>query len=186
MIGKSNPRDEIAAHLPALRAFAISLTRQPALADDMVQDAIIKAWTNIETFKIGSNMHAWLFTILRNTYFSHRRRYSREVGEGGLAFEETLTQKPDHDGRLQLRDLWNALQRIPFEQREALILVGALGFTYDEAAETCGVALGTIKSRANRARKAMMVELGINEREAMELTDGVTLAVISKGPRSSM
>lgn len=173
-----DPRDELVTHLPALRAFALSLTRNRATADDMMQDTVLKAWSNMEKFQPGTNMRAWLFTILRNNFYSSRRKLNREVADIDNVFSDTLSVKPDHDGRLQMADFKEALNQLPDEQREALILVGASGFAYDEAAEMCGVATGTIKSRVNRARAKLTELLHLDDEEALELTDSATLAVV--------
>ena len=146
-----DPKDELVTHLPALRAFALSLTRNRATADDMMQDAVLKAWSNMSKFQRGTNMRAWLFTILRNTYYSSRRKLNREVADIDNAFSDTLSVKPDHDGRLQMMDFKGAFEQLADEHREALILVGANGFSYDDAAEMCGVATGTMKSRVKLA-----------------------------------
>lgn len=175
----SDPRDELVDHLPAMRAFAISLTRNSATADDMVQDTLVKAWTNIEKFHVGSNMRAWLFTILRNTYYSSRRKARREVADVDGVFTESLAEKPAHDGHLQMNDFRTALGKLKDEQREALLLVGASGFSYEEAAEMCGVAVGTVKSRVNRARSQLVELMGLSEDEAMEMTDDATMSVLS-------
>ncbi|MCR9124654.1 MAG: RNA polymerase sigma factor [Rhodobacteraceae bacterium] len=178
---KTDPRDGLVEHLPALRAFALSLTRNGATADDMVQDTVVKAWTNIDKFAEGTNMRAWLFTILRNTYYSSRRKARREVADVDGVFTETLSVKPEHDGRLNLSDFRRVFETLPDEQREALILVGASGFSYEEAAEMCGVAVGTIKSRANRGRARLAELLDLNAESAFELTDAATVAVVSGG-----
>lgn len=178
-----DPRDELVSHLPAMRAFALSLTRNGATADDMVQDTVVKAWTNIDKFEVGTNMRAWLFTILRNTYYSSRRKVKREVADVDGVFAETLSVKPEHDGRLQMADFKDAFEQLPDEQREALVLVGASGFSYQEAAEMCGVAVGTIKSRANRGRAHLAELLDYDDESAMELTDPATMAVVvDSGP----
>lgn len=178
-----DPREELVSHLPALRAFALSLTRNSAAADDMVQDTVVKAWTNMDKFTPNTNLRAWLFTILRNTYYSSRRKLNREVADVDGAFTSSLSVKPDHDGRMQLADFRKAFETLPDEQREALILVGASGFSYEEAAGMCGVAIGTIKSRANRGRARLAEILELGENEPMELTDQATLAVVSgSGP----
>jgi RNA polymerase sigma-70 factor (ECF subfamily) len=174
-----DPKNELVEHLPALRAFALSLTRNGATADDMVQDTVVKAWSNIDKFAAGTNMRAWLFTILRNTYYSSRRKLKREVADVDGTFTASLAVKPDHDGRMQLTDFKKAFETLPDEQREALILVGASGFSYEEAAEMCGVAVGTIKSRANRARARLTELLRLDEDGPLELTDAATLSVIS-------
>ncbi|MFP7571170.1 RNA polymerase sigma factor [Marivita sp. S2033] len=175
----TDPREEIVEHLSAMRAFAMSLTRNSALADDMVQDALVKAWTKIDSYQPGTNMRAWLFTILRNTYYSHHRKARREVSDVDGELSASLSQKPDHDGRLQMRDFNRAFDQLNVEQREALVLVGAGGFSYEEAAETCGVAVGTIKSRVNRARRQLTVLMQLNDDEVMEATDIVTSGIVA-------
>jgi RNA polymerase sigma-70 factor (ECF subfamily) len=173
-----DPKDELVTHLPALRAFALSLTRNRATADDMMQDTVLKAWTNMDKFQAGTNMRAWLFTILRNTYYSSRRKLNREVADIDNAFSDTLSVKPDHDGRLQMMDFKDAFEQLADEHREALILVGASGFSYDDAAEMCGVATGTIKSRVNRARAKLTEILQLDDDDVLELTDAATMAVV--------
>jgi len=182
---KADPRDQLVEHLPAMRAFAISLTRNNSVADDMVQDAVVKAWTNIEKFSAGTNMRAWLFTILRNTYYSHRRKLRREVADPDGAFTQGLAEKPAHDGHLQIADFRKAFDQLPDEQREALILVGASGFSYEEAAGMCSVAVGTIKSRANRGRAKLAELLALDEGEELELTDKATMAVVTAARSSA-
>lgn len=181
----TDPREELVEHLPALRAFAISLTRNGSLADDLVQDTVVKAWSNMDKFQVGTNLRAWLFTILRNTFYSHRRKVKREVPDVDGIHAGALAAKPSHDGRLQMKDFMKAFDKLSDEQREALILVGASGFSYEEAAEMCGVAVGTIKSRANRGRSALADLLDLHDGEEMELTDRATMAVLSaNGTRS--
>ncbi|MFC3060570.1 RNA polymerase sigma factor [Paenirhodobacter populi] len=153
-----DPRDELPEHLGALRAFAMSLTRNPAAADDLVQDTIVKAWTHIDRFQRGTNLRAWLFTILRNTFYSDQRKRKREVPDPEGVHAATLYDKPAHDGRLAMTDFLHAFDQLSPEHREVLILVGASGFAYEEAAQMMGVAVGTVKSRANRAR-ARLAEL---------------------------
>ncbi len=179
-----DPRDEIITHLKPMRAFALSLTRDMARADDLVQDTVVKAWTNIDKFTVGTNMRAWLFTILRNTFYSERRKAKREVADVDGAMTERMSVKPAHDGHLALTDFRRAFEQLPAEQREALILVGAQGFAYEEAAKMCNCAVGTVKSRANRGRKRLAELLHMREDEAMELTDQATIAVISRSSGS--
>ena len=174
-----DPRDELVAHLPAMRAFALSLTRNASAADDLVQDTVVKAWSHFDRFLPGTNMRAWLFTILRNTFYSTRRRTVREVSDSDGALVGALAEKPEHDGRLQYADFVRAFQQLRDEQREALALVGALGHSYEEAAEMTGVAVATVKSRANRARARLASLLQLQEGDRLELTDGATLAVIA-------
>ncbi|MBV2358378.1 RNA polymerase sigma factor [Thalassococcus sp. CAU 1522] len=178
----TDPRDELVEHLGVLRAFALSLTRNPAAADDLVQDTVVKAWTNIDSFQPGTNMRAWLFTILRNTFYSLRRKRKREVEDVDGAMAASLATKPDHDGRLHFRDFRHAFDQLPDTQREALVLVGANGFSYEEAAETCGVAVGTIKSRVGRARARLAELLAVDDGEEMEFADKVTESVLSRHP----
>ena len=180
-----DPRDQLVEHLPAMRAFAISLTRNGAIADDMVQDTLVKAWTNIDKFEVGTNMRAWLFTILRNTYYSSRRKANREVADVDGIFTESLAEKPAHDGHMQMTDFRKALSALKDEQREALLLVGASGFSYEEAAVMCGVAVGTIKSRTNRARARIAELMGLRDDETLEMTDDATMSVISSSKVSS-
>lgn len=179
MMAKPDPRDEIIEHLQPLRAFAISLTRNPSLADDIVQDTVVKAWTNFDSFQPGTKMRAWLFTILRNSYYSHHRKFGREVEDVDGVHAARLAVKPSHDGKLMLNEVLNAFDHLSVEQREVLLLVGASGFSYEEAAEMCGVSLGTIKSRMNRGRTALSILLGYGDDPDFETTDRQTMAVLS-------
>lgn len=176
-----DPRDELVTHLGVLRAFALNLTRDPTMADDLVQDTVVKAWRNIDTFEVGTNMRAWLFTIQRNTYYSDFRKRRREVEDSTGAFAASLSVKPDHDGRLAMKDFMQAFVKLPDEQREALTLVGASGFSYEDAAHMCDVAIGTMKSRVNRGRRRLAELLELKEGEVISLTDKSTTAVISAG-----
>lgn len=180
----TDPRDEIVEHLPSMRAFARSLTRNPSSADDLVQDTVVKAWSNIDKFEAGTNMRAWLFTILRNTFYSAHRKQKREVEDIDGDMAERLSEKPAHDGRLAMKDFAVAFAELPDEQREALLLVGAEGFSYEEAADMCDCAVGTIKSRVNRARKRLTELLELRDDEELELTDAATVAVLS-GPSAA-
>jgi RNA polymerase sigma-70 factor (ECF subfamily) len=175
-----DPRGEIVDHLPALRAFALSLTREGASADDLVQDTIVKAWTHIDKFQPGTNLRAWLFTILRNTFYSARRKTRREVSDSDGIHAARQATRPEHDGRLALNDFRRAFEQLPDEQREALILVGASGFSYEEAAGMTGVAVGTVKSRANRGRRRLAELLKIENGEDLDMTDRATLAVMAQ------
>jgi RNA polymerase sigma-70 factor (ECF subfamily) len=151
-----NWRDDVVALIPALRAFAWSLSHNSADADDLVQDTLIKAWTHRAKFEPGTNLRAWLFTILRNTYYTAVVRRRREVSDESGKHAASLSAPPTQDWSVAMRSLQAALQRLPDEHREALILVGAVGLTYEEASEICGCALGTIKSRVNRARSRLL------------------------------
>lgn len=177
-----DPKDELITHLPAMRAFAMSLTRNSAMADDLVQDAVVKAWSNFHSFEAGTNMRAWLFTILRNTYYSLHRKRRREVEDPEGVMAGQLSVKPSHDGTMAMRDFEAAFSHLNDEQREALTLVGAEGFSYEEAAEMCGCAVGTIKSRTNRARKRLAELMQMEENESLDFTDKATLSVMSGKP----
>lgn len=143
---------DIVERLPNLRAFARSIAGDPSKADDLVQETIVKALANLHSFEIGTNLTAWLFTILRNHYYSEVRRLWREVEDADGVYAARLVSQPRQLDQVELNDFQAALALLPVEQREALILVGASGFAYEDAARICGCAVGTIKSRVNRAR----------------------------------
>ena len=149
-------RDQLVALIPALRAFAWSISRNGADADDLVQDTLTKAWRHRDKFETGTNLRAWLFTILRNTYYTAVLRRRREVRDEDGQHAYALTSAPTQEWSLAIRTLQLALDQLPPEHREALILVGAVGLSYEEAAAICGCALGTIKSRVNRARHRLL------------------------------
>lgn len=157
MTGPSAPlKEALLAQIPSLRAFALSLTGNRDRADDLVQNTLMKAWAAAASFQEGTSLRAWLYTIMRNNFYSEYRKRWREVQDvDGLA-AAGLVSLPAQHGHLDLADFRVALARLPADQREALILVGATGFSYEEAAAICGVALGTIKSRVNRARRKLM------------------------------
>lgn len=153
-------RDELVEGIRSLRAFARTFHRDPARAEDLVQETMLKAWSKRDQFREGTNMRAWLFTILRNTYLSEIRKTKREVEDSDGSLTEGLVEKPAQEGHMAMLDFREALALLNEEQREALILVGASGFSYDEAAEICEVAPGTIKSRVSRARQRLAELLG--------------------------
>ncbi|MGL4312480.1 MAG: sigma-70 family RNA polymerase sigma factor [Sphingomonas sp.] len=146
---------ELAGIIPHLRAFGRSLSGSVDLADDLVQETMLKAWAARGRFQPGTSMRAWTFIILRNVFLSQMRR-NRFRGEwDDLVADRILAAPAGQDKQLELADVHRAMQMLPAAQREALILVGAGGFAYEEAAEICGVAVGTIKSRVARARVAL-------------------------------
>ena len=145
-------RDSVLAAVPSLRAFAISLCGNVDRADDLVQETLLRALANIDSFQPGSNLPAWLFTILRNLFRSDYRKRRREVEDSEGNYAKTLKTQPSQSAHLEFEEFRTALERLPQDQREALILVGASGFSYEDAAAICGCAVGTIKSRVNRAR----------------------------------
>lgn len=149
-------REDVIGQIPALRAFAWSLSHNSADADDLVQDTLAKAWKHRDRFEPGTNLRAWLFTILRNTYYTSLSRRRREVADEDGKHAATLSTPPTQDWSVAMRSLEAAMRQLPDEHREALILVGAAGLSYEEAAEICSCALGTIKSRVNRARTRLL------------------------------
>lgn len=146
---------ELEEVIPHLRAFARGLCGRPDMADDLVQEALMKAWAAQERFEPGTSMRAWTFVILRNAYLTdmRRNRFRGEYDEG--VAERILTAPASQEEPIHLSDMHRALLTLPAERREALLLVGAGGFSYEEAAEICGCAIGTIKSRVGRARAAL-------------------------------
>ena len=148
-------KTQLAAVIPHLRAFGRSISGSRDLADDLVQETLMKAWAARQRFQAGTNMRAWTFIILRNLYLSQMRR-ARFKGEwDDLVADRLLAAPASQDRHVELGDMQRALLHLPQPQREALILVGAGGFAYEEAAEICGVAVGTIKSRVARGRVAL-------------------------------
>lgn len=148
-------KDQLAAVIPHLRAFGRSLSGSRDLADDLVQETLLKAWAARKRFQAGTNMRAWTFIILRNLFLSQMRR-ARFKGEwDDLTASKILAAPASQDRHIELGDMQRALMHLPQPQREALILVGAGGFAYEEAAEICGCAVGTIKSRVARGRVAL-------------------------------
>ncbi len=178
---QEDPRDRLAGAIPKLRAFAISLARDATMADDLVQDTILKAWSNIEKFDPATNLDAWLFTILRNTFYSSLRKTRREVQDSDGVHASGLSVKPAHDSHMAMQEFLKAFDKLSPEHREVLILVGASGFSCEEASEMMGVAIGTVKSRASRARKRLAELLHLKDGEDMfSGTDGATQAVVMR------
>ncbi len=154
-------RAELTQAIPNLRAFAMSLCGDPTRADDLVQETLLKAWGHHASFQEGTNLKAWLFTILRNLFFSQHRKRRREVEDADGHLSAQLAVHPEQLGHMDFEDFRIALQELPTDQREALILIGAEGFSYEEAAIISGCAVGTIKSRVNRARSRLTELLGL-------------------------
>jgi RNA polymerase sigma-70 factor (ECF subfamily) len=148
-------RNALFAALPHLRAFAISLTGSIDRADDLVQETLLRALSHLDRFERGTNLQAWMFTILRNLFHSDYRKRRREIEDPEGAFAEKLAVMPEQSAKLDFDDMRIALTKLSAEQREAILLVGAEGLTYEEAAQVCGVVVGTIKSRVNRARNRL-------------------------------
>jgi RNA polymerase sigma-70 factor (ECF subfamily) len=145
--------------MPQMRAFARSLTGDASLADDLAQDAVLKAWNARASFEIGTNMKAWTFMILRNQFYSDKRRSWRSQPLDQEVAERTLVASDNPLATLELADARRAMMQLSEDQREALILIGAAGLSYEEAAEICGCAIGTVKSRVSRARDSLQAIL---------------------------
>jgi RNA polymerase sigma-70 factor (ECF subfamily) len=166
---------ELVALIPHLRAFARTLAGDPTAADDLAQDAMMKAWDARASYQMGTNMKAWTFMILRNQFYSEKRRSWRQTQLDQEAAERTLMAVDDPESPVALDELRQGLGMLPAEQREALILVGAGGFAYEEAADICGCAVGTVKSRVSRARRALqgILEVGAYTRDGRSAGDAM-------------
>src|SRR4051812_8518825 len=175
-------RDDILASVPSLRAFAISLSGNVDRADDLVQETLLRAMANIDSFQVGTNMPAWLFTILRNLFRTEYRKRRREVEDVDGRYMEGLKSQPEQHSRIDLEEFRVALAELPPVQREALLLVGASGFSYEEAAAVCDCAVGTIKSRVFRARTRLSELLSIDGADDFG-PDHTTRAILSAGGR---
>jgi RNA polymerase sigma-70 factor (ECF subfamily) len=155
----------LVTNLPSLRAFAISLTRSVDQAEDLVQETVLRAIRKQEKFEHGTNLQAWLFTILRNLFCSVYRRTKREVEDVDGSYAATLISVPDHEDRLMVKDLAAALAKLHEGQRNAILLVAVEGMSYEAAAQTLGCAVGTIQSRVNRARNRLAELMGLERNE---------------------
>jgi RNA polymerase sigma-70 factor (ECF subfamily) len=175
-------KEAMLAAVPSLRAFAISLSGNIDRSDDLVQETLLRAIANIDSFQPGTNMSAWMFTILRNLFRSEYRKRRREVEDTDGTYAESLKSHPEQGSRLEFQEFRAALAKLPPDQREALILVGASGFSYEEAANICGCAVGTIKSRVNRARTRLADLLSIEGSEDFG-PDQSTRAIMAAGGR---
>jgi RNA polymerase sigma-70 factor (ECF subfamily) len=148
---------------PHLRAFSSTLCKRRDIAEDLAQEALLRAWRARASFEAGTNLKAWLFTILRNAFYSHARRAWRE-GHWDAGAAEKIEAPPDkQDWTIELSDTARALRSLPDEQREAIILVGAGGFSYEEAAQICSSPIGTVKSRVARGRSSLLATLDSNQ-----------------------
>ncbi len=181
---------DLVALIPHLRAFARTLCGDATAADDLAQDAVMKAWDARSSFQMGTNMKAWTFMILRNQFYSEKRRSWRQSQLDQEAAERTLVATDDPASPIALDEMRLALGMLPSEQREALILVGAGGFAYEEAADICGCAVGTVKSRVSRARRALhgILEGGAYDRDGSPAGEAMRTILasaerLSGGPR---
>ena len=148
-------RSDLLAAIPRLRAFAVSLCGRSDRADDLVQETLVKAWANLASFQPGTNLMAWLYTILRNEFYTEFRKRRHEVPDEDGVFAARLTTAPTQEGHIAFQDFRTAMARLADDQREALILIGASGMSYEDAAQICGCAVGTMKSRVHRARSRL-------------------------------
>ena len=162
MMPPFDPSAELLAAIPRLRAFAISLSGTAGHADDLVQETLVRAWANLASYEPGSNFVAWLYTILRNQYYSEFRKLRREVPDSDGYHAAKLACAPRQDVHMEFLDFRAALGKLAEDHREALILVGASGMSYEEAAAVCGCAVGTMKSRVNRARTRLAEMLSVS------------------------
>jgi RNA polymerase sigma-70 factor (ECF subfamily) len=159
--------DGVLASVTSLRAFAISLTRDADRAEDLVQETVLRAISKHKQFVAGTNLQAWLFTILRNQFFSEHRKSMREVEDGDGSYAATMIALPDQEDRIMIHDLEAALHKLPEGQREAILLVGVDGLSYEEAAQVLGCAVGTVKSRVNRARNCLAEALRLTGEDGL-------------------
>ncbi|QUD89260.1 sigma-70 family RNA polymerase sigma factor [Phenylobacterium montanum] len=162
-------QEELLALIPSLRAFSRTMAGDRAEADDLVQDTMLKAWRSRATFTLGTNMKGWAFMILRNQFYSEKRRSWRRVPLDQETAESTLLANDDPTAAHELSDLRRAMMLLSAEQREALILVGAAGMPYDEAASILGCAIGTVKSRVSRARRQVGIILAAGQLPAADV-----------------
>lgn len=154
------PREDLVLLIPALRTFARSLCRNSNDADDLLQEALLRAIQNIDSFRPGSNMRAWIFTIMRNRFYSNATRAARERTGAAGCVSDMASVPPTQEWALRGQELRRAVEALPTHYRETLILVVVLGESYEVAAQILGCDIGTIKSRVNRARNSIRVMLG--------------------------
>ncbi|MFI5011464.1 MAG: sigma-70 family RNA polymerase sigma factor [Hyphomicrobiales bacterium] len=162
MASRDKLEDDLVRAIPSLRAFAMSLCGSSERADDLVQETLMKAWANLSGFIEGTNLSAWLFTILRNAFYSEFRKRRREIEDADGQMAEQLASIPPQNGHMDLQDFRAALMALPPKQREVLVLVGGSGMSYEEVAAICNCAVGTVKSRVNRARNRLARLLAVN------------------------
>ena len=153
--------DNLAAEIKHLRAFAISLSGSVSAGDDLVQETLLRAWSKSDQFRVGTNLRAWLLTILRNAFYSSFRKRAREGQDGEGMYAGRLKVSGGQESHLDLQDFRRALAKLPSQQREVLLLVGAIGHSYEEAATICQVEIVTVKSRMNRGRLKLAKLLGL-------------------------
>jgi RNA polymerase sigma-70 factor, ECF subfamily len=169
---------DLAALIPSMRAFARSLCMNSVHGDDLAQDGLLKAWKSRASYTPGTNLKAWTFMIIRNQFLSEKRRSWRQCSLDQGVAEQTLVAVSDPSAALELNDLRCAMACLPVEQREALVLIGAAGMSYEDVSEICGVAVGTVKSRVSRARVRLQEILESGDFESDDIRGGDAMAAI--------
>jgi RNA polymerase sigma-70 factor, ECF subfamily len=160
--------DLLEEQIPRLRRYARALTRDPNRADDLVQDTLVRALAKQHLWQPGTNLRAWLFTLMHNQYVNEARRVSREGAAVDIDdLESSLVATTDPTASCQLRELEEAIARLPLEQREVILLIGLEGMRYDHAAAVLAVPVGTVRSRLSRARDALRRSFGLGTEEAL-------------------
>lgn len=147
--------EEILEHLPALGRYALRLARNLHAAEDLVHDTVVKAYSCVDQFQPGSNLRGWLFTIMRNTFYSRMRKQKREVADSDGSYAASLVTLPEHDGRLAMSAFLSAFEQLSPEHRDIIRLVGVLGHSHNVASKMIGIRVGTAKSRLSRARSQL-------------------------------
>ena len=158
---------ELVDLIPALRAFARTFHPDPNDADDLVQETLTKGIANMHQFQPGTSMKSWLFTIMRNTFYTRIKVYNRECPAAADCASSKPTMLPSQEWSVRSQEIRQAIQCLPYEQREALILIAMLGMSYLDTAEICDCAIGTVKSRLNRARQNLVELSGESSVQAM-------------------
>ena len=167
-------RDQLVAMIPQLRSFARGLCGWRDMADDLAQDTMTRAWSARASYTPGTNFRAWMFMIMRNQFYTSIRKSARMTSLDPEVAERTLVQMPEQQHHIHVEDVAKALQKLPYEQREVLLLIGANGVSYEEASEIIGCAIGTIKSRLARGRKALAVLIDGTEEDVIALERSIT------------
>jgi RNA polymerase sigma factor (sigma-70 family) len=158
--GRARDDASIVELLPALRAFARTFYRDPTDADDLVQDTLLKALKSFDSFEPNTRLKSWMFTIMRNTFYTRVKMYAREAPGAADCVATRPAVEANQEWSIRSREVHDAINRLPPHHREVLVLIGVLGVSYEETAEICGCAMGTVKSRLNRARLHILEELG--------------------------
>lgn len=159
--------------IPALRAFARTFCRNPTDADDLVQETLTKALANIDKYEPGTRLKSWLFTIMRNSFYTRAKKAAREAPGAADCVSDRPSMEATQEWSLRGAEVQEAINRLPPHQREVLVMIGVVGMSYEEAAEICGCAVGTIKSRLNRARLGILEDLGESSPQSLVESSGI-------------